>query len=817
MPFLSPAAAAIVTAQGLVDALKQTPADVAILVPSVVAELAQDPELLEYCASHLEMILYIGGDLPQSIGDTVARKVRLRCQWGASEVGIPHQLLSSELGPFDWRYVRFHPCVGATFEEVGEGLYELVVRRDEALAKTQAAFGIQGQERLDGGYRTRDLFEKHSTIPDTWRWRARADDIIVFLNGEKTNPTLMEQHILSKNPELAGVIVIGAQRFQAALLIEPVSSIPLDTAGQAALIERIWPSVEEANKVTPAHARVEKSLILVTTSDRPLIRAGKGTVQKAANLREYSDDIDKLYENADANADDESDTEAVVKTVDSASISALIQDSIRNIANLSIDDTTSFFDEGMDSLQALQLSRALRRNLARADIALPTIYQNPTVSQLTAAVLKQHDEVDDRDLIEPLLTSYRGLIHEIAKPETFSPTGEGPIDVILTGSTGSLGTYFLRALLDRKGVGHVFCLNRGKDGGRAAQFDRFKTASLATDDLEERVTFLRADLSHPLLGLDNATYETLRTRTGLVIHNAWPVNFNLGLAAFRPHLAGVVNMFALAAAATPRQMRVLFISSVSAAANGASHSGVPAAETIYNSLDAPFANGYARSKFVSELLCDTAARHVGIPVTIARVGQVAGPVRQPGVWNRAEWLPTIVISSLLHLRCLPDNLGPNEVDWIPSDLLADVVVDLAVLPARPQVRQDAGTSAEVFNLCNPKAVQWRELLSTIQEAAKEHLNADVEVVSPSHWLSRLQESVDVVSKGEEKEMADLAVTNPAIKLLQYFRDGLWATGAPSLAMSVDRAVIASPSLRDLPPVCPQWIRKWVGEWMSPVV
>ena len=72
---VAPAAGAIVTAQGLVEALKQTPADVAILVPSVVAELAEDPELLEYCASHLELILYIGGDLPQTIGDRVAGKV----------------------------------------------------------------------------------------------------------------------------------------------------------------------------------------------------------------------------------------------------------------------------------------------------------------------------------------------------------------------------------------------------------------------------------------------------------------------------------------------------------------------------------------------------------------------------------------------------------------------------------------------------------------------------------------------------------------------------------------------------------------------
>lgn len=87
------------------DSLKQTSAEVAILVPSVVAELAQNPGLLDFCAEHLDLILYIGGDLPQAIGDLVATKIQLRCWWGASECGIPHQLIPRGLGITDWRYI----------------------------------------------------------------------------------------------------------------------------------------------------------------------------------------------------------------------------------------------------------------------------------------------------------------------------------------------------------------------------------------------------------------------------------------------------------------------------------------------------------------------------------------------------------------------------------------------------------------------------------------------------------------------------------------------------------------------------------------
>ncbi|KAI0147409.1 putative NRPS-like enzyme [Xylariaceae sp. FL1272] len=802
---IAPAAVGITTAEGLVDALKQTPADIAVLVPSVVAELAQNPDLLDYCAAHLKMILYIGGDLPQAIGDRVAAKVRLRCQWGASEVGIPQQLMPPELGAMDWRYVRFHPDVGAVFEEVTDGAYELVIRRDEARKATQAAFSIRGQDKLTE-YRTKDLFERHPTVPDAWCWRARADDIIVFLNGEKTNPVSMEQHVVASNPELGGAIVVGAQRFQAALLIEPASAKGIqDTAEQAALIERVWESVQEANQAAPAHARIEKSLILVTSPDRPLIRAGKGTLQRAASVAQYAAEIDRLYENAELALEDEA---GLVDPTDVEAIAGFIRDTVKSLTGWQgVDESIDFFAHGMDSLQALQLTRALRRGLHRPDFALSTVYKNSTVSQLKAAILTRDEGADDADMMASLLSTYRGLIHQMEKPRQLDSARPDVVDVVLTGSTGGLGTYMLRSLLDRPGIGHVYCLNRAKDGGRSAQAERFASANLPLDGLADRVTFLHADLAHPTLGLDKADYETLRSRVALVIHSAWPVNFNLGLSAFRPHLAGLVNLFALSAAAAPRAMRVVFISSVSAVGGRAVDAG-PAPEAVVESLDAPHANGYARSKFLSELLSDAATRHLGIPVAIARVGQVAGPVRQPGMWNRAEWLPSLVISSI-RLGCLPGNLGTqfSDVDWIPSDLLAEVVVDVGSQPGT------TGPDADVYNLRNPQTTGWDALVPAVQASVRARLGQELEVVDPEVWLPRLQESIVAATKGGNDALAAAAVVNPAIKLLDFYRHGLWAREVASQQMAVEHALV-SPTLRDMAPVSDAWMRQWVEQWMG---
>ncbi|KAI0473627.1 putative NRPS-like enzyme [Xylariaceae sp. FL0804] len=843
---ISPAAVGIATGQGVVDALKQTPADVAMLVPSIVAEIAQSPELLDYVAENLKLIVYIGGDLPRAIGDRVAARVPLQCQWGASEVGIPHQVVSS-FDAADWGYVRFHPAAGVSFEEVTDGMFELVFRNDAALSDTLPVFRVRGQENL-AEYRSRDLFVRHPTKPDTWRWKARADDIVVFLNGEKTNPISMEQHIVAQHPELTGALVIGMQRFQAALLIEPVATTaayPKSTAEQAAFIEKIWPSIEEANKAAPAHARVEKSLVLITAPDRPLIRAGKGTIQRAASLAQYSDDIEKLYANAEENFD-ESD-EAAGAQVNAADAPAL-EASIRNLISgmmdrpsSSIADTENLFGYGLDSLQALRLTRTLRHALHRPSLALSTVYQNPTVKLLAAALLGQKDDArdDDRDIMEPLLSTYQGLIEQIPKPKQRDDDGpqqqpgDKPYDVILTGSRGTLGTSLLRALLAHPDIGHVFCLNREKKSGSGAQPqqstttqqqqpDEEPTTAEGSSPPEDRVTYISADLARPSLGLDDATYEELRARAPrLVVHNAWPVNFNLGLSAFRPQLAGLVNLVSLAADSSPQQvpMRLLFISSV-----GAVGGGGDAPEAIMSSLDTPFANGYSRSKFLAERLCDAAGRALPgvLNVAVARVGQVAGPVRRPGLWNRAEWLPSLVASSVHHLGCLPDGLGGfSEIDWVPSDVLGDVLTELLLVRKKDAAangddadddaaKDAAAPGAEVFNVRNPTTTTWDKLVPAIQGFLQERGQQQLEVVSPSAWLSRLQQS----EESTDPAAAAASSTNPAIKLLEFYRDGLWGAGQNSHPMSIERAVQSSPTLRGLEPVNGDWMAKWVDEWLG---
>jgi hypothetical protein len=360
------------TAEGLLEALNHAPAQISYLAPSIVSDLAVNPDILEACSKRIELILYVGGDLPKVLGDAVATKIPIRCQYGATELGFLNQLLSAELSSDDWRYVRFHPELGLEFEETDPGLYELTVKRDTRYERNQLPFSMQPLQKLQV-YRSSDLFEKHPTLPGYWCWHARSDDMIVFLNGLKTDPISTEHLVFTSNKDVSAVLVVGAQQFQAALLVEPTAEID-----KSAFIDTIWPSIKKSNTFAPAHAQIEKNMILATSPGKPMVRSGKGTIQRAGTLAQYSTEIDELYRNADTELTGVE--RASVDPKNPKAVSSFIQRAISDInPDLLPNETDNLFESGMDSLVSVRLVRMLRHGLGQLDYNVSDIYSNPSV------------------------------------------------------------------------------------------------------------------------------------------------------------------------------------------------------------------------------------------------------------------------------------------------------------------------------------------------------------------------------------------------------------------------------------------------------
>lgn len=831
---IAPTSGTISTAEGLVEGLQKTPADIAFLVPSIVQELSQNPELLDYCSKNLEAIIYCGGDLPESIGNIVASKIKLFNQFGASELGLTAQILSNhDRSSGDWKYAQFHPDIGIQLRELTDGIHELYAVRDPKKEGQQPTFTIfpDAQE-----YASRDLFVRHPSKSDLWSWRARADDIIIFLNGEKTNPISMEQHIVSQSPEIAATLVIGSQRFQAALLVEPANiekRKQLSPAERAAFIEQIWPTVEKANKDAPTHARIAKSHVLFTHPQKPMLRAGKGTVQRSGTLRLYADDIESLY--ADANtmsADAEGHGLNTVDCLDNLAVSQFINKSIISITKWqNLDGNENFFTLGMDSLQALILVRELRRTLTIPNLALTTVYTNPSVTALTNAILrlsrhqqdtKTSQEQERYQMLRSFFVEYQERIDSI--PISLTAVRETTKSaVILTGSTGALGSHILHTLLANPTT-YIYCLNRATDS-LALQRKRNNSYGLEMQLDADRVTFLKADLSQEYLGLQQETFQKLVNTATLIIHNAWPVNFNLSLPAFRTQLDGLVNLIGFTAKAT-NSPRLFFVSSISSVMSyGSSFQRIP--EEVISTDSAPGPNGYAESKYLSERLLDHAAQRLSVDTVFARVGQIAGPVRHAGLWNKTEWFPSLVISSL-HVGAIPDSLGTTmgNIDWVPIDDLAEVLVDLAVNSpqSHPQGFPNDNTQqkrAQVFHPLNPHPTTWQATRSTIiselSSTARFTSKEPIQIISLGSWLFKVREDIERLARSDnsvtlaDSDLETLLQVNPAVKLLAFYEEVLGNKETSNRSWDMRETMERSTKVRALEGIKEQWLRKWVRE------
>ena len=155
--------------------------------------------------------------------------------------------------------------------------------------------------------------------------------------------------------------------------------------------------------------------------------------------------------------------------------------------------------------------------------------------------------------------------------------------------------------------------------------------------------FSRNALSSSVSDLSKDFVRSKSWRTLTSIDNQWQVDFNLALDSFEPHVAGVRGLIDMSIKSIQRPP-ILFTSSIATLGNWTKkHPGEDVPEIPLHDFTIPSPMGYAESKYVSELLLEKAGELSGVRSVICRIGQVAGPVVQGGVWNKREWLPTVCL------------------------------------------------------------------------------------------------------------------------------------------------------------------------------
>jgi hypothetical protein len=368
----------------------------------LLAETDEGIKLLE----ELKVVMYGGSACPDALGNSLVEKgVNLVGHYGATEVG---QLMTSfrPAGDEAWNYVRENEKLKPYLRWVPQGpnLFECTVS-DGWPSKVAS-------NKPDGSYATKDLFEPHPTIPAAWKYIARLDDTLALVNGEKFNPVMMEVTVRS-HKAVTETTVFGSGRPYLGMLIVP--SPVVAGLSEEQIIDRTYPTIEEANRTAEAYARITRDMIKILPYDSEFPRTDKGSIIRQAFYKQFAKEIDDTYDavatsSGDLQALPLSDLESFVRKV-----------LVRSIPEASdINKYADFFSLGLDSLQSIQMRNEILKtvDIGGNKLGQNVVFEYPSIVALSAHLLSlRTGQAEEMAVIEDdmqsMIDKYGNFIHRV--------------------------------------------------------------------------------------------------------------------------------------------------------------------------------------------------------------------------------------------------------------------------------------------------------------------------------------------------------------------------------------------------------------------
>ncbi|KAI6117045.1 hypothetical protein EDD16DRAFT_1520243 [Pisolithus croceorrhizus] len=713
-----------------------------VVVPAFLEEWASMPEFVKQL-SGLLYVSYPGSPLSKKAGDALV------------DAGDQKE----------WEWVRRGLNKRIRREPVGDETLECqMLSSDAHQASVENLPDVKG-------YVTSDVFTKHPTIEGLYKVVGKLGDVLVLSSREETVPAPMES-VFGTSRQVSDVFgVLVEPRLEYAINVEDEKQV-------AEFGNLIWhvalPHLRNHAAPSVNLCRIFREKILVTSRDRPVLRTGKGTVTKKVTLSLYKSEIDVL---GIVNSDE------------------------------FVDPDVDLFEQGFDSLSATFLGNRINGSLkvspdqnvreAVSRISRNIVFAYPTLrllaGQLVNIVARKAGIVDAKAEIEHMLERYSSGLP--GKPIDGIPTRRDrnePHVVLVTGSTGALGSYMVSSLLKREDVAQICVLNRRSKTttSQERQLSTFQDRGLNTVPLEsQKLVYVDGDTSREDLGLEGETYAGVTIQSGF-----------MSSAMLEPNVRGTRNLIDLAPASKKTtKPRFMFTSSITSAQNWDKKRGrVP--EDVIADVTVAVGSGYGASKYVSERMLGMS----GLPATSFRIGQITGATPR-GAWPVTELVPMAVKSSVM-LGALPD-LGRvlQSVAWLPVDAVSGAILDVASSDDEPPT---------MANLVHPRPVEFEALMKPISDAlfgnniTKERLP----LVHSSEWFHRLEK--EAIDANEEK-----ARRVPAIKLLDYLRmfdrrSSGEDNNVMAIMFSTDTAERVSKTMQVLPPISRLDAMRWVEYWVS---
>lgn len=793
----------------VIDAIP-VPCPLCFAVPYVIKLLGETQEGIRALAA-FESVTFAGAAVPDDLGDRLtAAGVNINAIYGTTEVDVVIWSLNMDnrlrqrvlqtgslikstrdfANDKAWNWLRVEGPIAdyIVMEERGSNTFESVVK-DGWPAKIQS-------NRPDGSYATKDLFIRHKQHLNWYKYIGRLDDTLVQVLGEKTNPVPIELAIRGNSPYVEEAIVFGEGRPQVGCLILP-SELGKDLSkDRDAFLKTIWPVIEDANGQAPTHSRILPEMVYILDYGTQIPQATKMSILRPATYAKFKDIINSVYDRF------ENGSGVTKQDLSKPELEDFILNAITQTLGASkatkLTKTSDLFAFGVDSLQSTRIRNICQKELELNGRTLGqnVVYENPSVEKLAAYILAlrsgSETTTSDEQQHVAMLTMVDKWSARLVSRQAVSQSQRDDVSVsqtiVLTGATGSLGAHILLQLVSSPLVSRVICLSRAKSKADSLTRlqDSLRLRRLVLSPAQwGKVESFAANVNEDQLGLSADEYAHILSETTAVIHNAWPVNFNMSVDSYDEHVGGALNLINLCLRSTKPRPPTFFFSSSIAARSGSVDP--VCGEDFPRSPATALATGYGRSKWVTEKLCERAAQDTPVHVGVLRIGQLVGDTAN-GVWNETEAWP-LMFKSAQVTGTLPRL--DDRPQWLPVDIAGRAITEIVTQAKLPK--------AAVYHILNPNVSSgWDTVVAGLQQAGMQF-----DVVDRAEWLDRLAKSDP---DGER---------NPAIKLLAYYRSRYGkSTGQPSIAFVVDNTSKIAPSIASSPAISEELVVKWVQHWRA---
>lgn len=656
-PFLLPPPNMIPTASTTVSLIRQFAPRSLMTVPHILEEISQQLEPASPVSSPtvtalrtLQFVACGGGPLKIVVGERlVAQGVRLLNHFGSTETG-PLGAFMVPGEEYDWHFWPLRRDVDIRVEQVEE-VDNTGPPEKNAYQISMRPFG------WDEDFILQDRFERDERtplgkceLPPAFRATGRKDDLIVLVTGEKVQPQTLEAAVEASDM-VKTAVAFGEGEFELGLLVEPTS--PQEDA--AGFRDILWPVVEKACESMDSHAQIASpASVVVLNSGCSLPRSDKGSVLRREAYKMFRDEIRQAYEHMKHTVAKDS-----TLRLDPAHLEDDLGDLIKqevgdNLDTQELQPDDDLFEKGINSLQAVRIQRTIAGAVENNEGILPVkqdeigvdfVYKHPTINQMidalvrrTRSVANKNDDIGDYIAQFSLRREAKGHV------------------VLLTGSSGSLGSYLLDILVADKDVAEVICLVRtssiGQRDSQSLAAEQIRNAEQKGVripwDLQSKVTAFEANPSAPNLGLVSQKYLEVCSKITHVLHAAWPMDFQRSLSSFQTQFTFLNSLLKLtrdAHEAKPLlKPRLVFLSSIAVVGKYHEvHGSRIVPEEVMKDDRVTNEFGYGKAKFVCERIVANAAADFSDEMEVAcvRVGQVSG-AQESGFWNSKEHFPTLI-------------------------------------------------------------------------------------------------------------------------------------------------------------------------------